>query len=251
MRVLVPHRHQAHHQRRRKERNRTHNILAIDPAAPPPRQQKQHERKHHDGRLRQQSQHEQQHRRAIPSPLPAVLEPQVGENREQVEHHRERVLPLRNPRHGRYRDRMDGEDEPRQQRPRHPQPLEHPPHEHGRQRVQEHVRHVVRGGVGAPEPPLQPPRTVPQGPVIRGLSREPEPVEPIARLDQRVLCEKQIIIPDKTRFHRRDIGEGRQKNNGGCEQNRTAPRRGGRGHGRVVFLVPSCGHWPNRLNETV
>ena len=178
------------------ERQRVPDVSTLDRPPLPPHQPQKYQRHGRHGRLAQQRQQEGGQREPIPAPLKAEsrglravgwvsgqsrratggTEPQVPQEAQEVEEHRQRVLPLANPGDRLHVDRMHGEQRCRQPGPRNVQPLQHLPQHDGTERVQEHVDHVVAQRVGAPQPPFHPQRGRGHGVVVHGLGRKPESV---------------------------------------------------------------------------
>ena len=140
-----------------------------------------------------------------------LVEPQVQQNGDQIEKHRERVLLFADPGHRGHVDRMHRKHQPGQPRSRNLQPSENHPDQHGVGGVQEHIDRMVAERVRSPQSPLHPPQTPGQRIVIGSLRREPEPMEPIMRFDHSVIDDQRIIIKDKAGTQGGQIGQNSQQ----------------------------------------
>ncbi len=114
---------------------------------------------------------------------------------------------------------MDCEEERAEPRARNGQAGEHPPKEQRGEGVQKDVYEVIAGRVIAPEPPLQPEGCSGQRRVIGGGGTRPDVREAVGPFDQRILGDEQVIVPDETRAHGRNIADGRGQDEAGAEEN--------------------------------
>ena len=97
----------------------------------------------------------------------------------------------------------------RQPGPRNFQPCQHPPPQHRAGRVQKHVGEMIAQGVLPPQPPFQPQSRGAKREVIRRCRGPPKLAQPVGRLDQGVVGQKNIIVPNEAGVPDRLISEQR------------------------------------------
>jgi len=75
--------------------------------------------------------------------------------------------------------------------------LRDPPQEQGAAGVEQDVRQMIAERVQAPQPPFQPQRGQGQWKVIERFAREPNAPKAIGCLDQRIVRQHDVVVPDK------------------------------------------------------
>ncbi len=169
--VLEPDGDASRRRRQGKEGQAPPQVAQLQPPMPPPRQPQQHHRQRDHRALAQERPEKSQQRQGVAAreprwgaaclarrqPLPPLIHAaQVKQQAAQVQEHRQRVLALGYPGHGRDVDRVHGEDRRGQDGSRNAQPRQHPPQQHRAQGVQQHIHQVVAQRVRPPQPPFQP-----------------------------------------------------------------------------------------------
>ena len=216
---------------RREERGQANAILC-SPGAAPSDDAGENKRQHRDRSLAQQTQPKSAQAKPIPPsdrrrPIRrrgrrfAFQEPM---DRQQIKQHCQQVLSLRNPRDRFHVHRMHGEKHRCQIPPAQPDLAQHRPEQQRLTQVQGKIGRMVSQRVQAPQPPLQPEACVRDRPVIGRLRREPDSPQSIGRLDQRVLGQHAIVVPDEPCSKRRPVSYQRQCAESGASPENPRPR---------------------------
>ena len=217
---MIPDRHQPQPRRQRREREHAPQVTSRDPAPPPPCAPQQNRRQHHHRGLRQQGQQEQHQGKHVivdcRFPIAEcgkrrdIVKMQIRQDARHIERHRQGVLALGDPGHRLDRHRVQREEQARQPRAGRPQSEQHSPEQHRARRVQQHIDHVVTGRVLPPQTPLEPEHAGGQREVIRRLRGEPETIQAVGSVDERVLGQEDVIVPDEPGAEDRRVGEQRR-----------------------------------------
>ena len=118
----------------------------------------------------------------------------------QIEQPGKHVLALDGPSDGFDMQRMHGEDRGGQPSPRHGQTSQNPPKQQRVGPMQQHVHHMVAGGIEAPEFLLQPKAGVDEGPIVRLMRfawREPDAPQAVPIPQRRFPRNVLHIVPDE------------------------------------------------------
>ena len=144
-----------------------------------------------------------------------VIRTQPDEERQEIQRHRQRILHLRDPRRRGGRHRVNREEKPGEPCARNAQAQQHAPDEHRRGGVKQHVHDVVAARMIRPQPPFHPEDAGGEREVVRRLRREPEPPQPVGRLDQLVGIEEAVVVPEEPAVpHHRQVNEERDEHDG-------------------------------------
>ena len=141
----------------------------------------------------------------MPPPPARVLEADPREQREEEEQSRLDVLQLRHPCDGLHMDGMQGEDRPGKPGAPDPELAQQPDQEQGVGGMEHNVELVIRNGIKAPEPALDPESRGRQG--IVENSAAPERLQPSRLGHERVFAEVFVVIPEKVSSNRRQIDD--------------------------------------------
>ena len=220
----------------REPRQQRHHVTApLDSSALPPEHHEQRGRERRRHRLGHQRAEEQRARYAKVAGLARVVEPQVRDCGEQVEHERERVLLFGDPRDRLDVDGMEREDRAGEPRALDGEPLGERDDEARRDHVQHDVHEVVAEHGVAPEARLDPERAVQERIVLlRGAELGPNAAQSIERAE-RGPGDMRVVVPDVLTEERGPVDE-----EGQAEEQQPAPGVGGAADG----AAGGAGRWP-------